>query len=434
MKRRDVMKLGAVAAGAGAGVPGCAVPRMIADMAGADGAAQFNAMLDQQLGKVAQPGLLQRLIGVDPDRARSPEVAAKLAEKDALFRRMLGTLLVTQGFRELPVETQLEPAVQARMWSHLDDIGSTVFEVGDALAALDEPVRANVRKTLGKQPDLPMQLGELIDARAASSGISSARRMQLRQMMSQSAFRLRHGDPGSIIDEYVDKVERVRESGEAHGDALHLAKQLGERSFWRYQHLLAQDPGGGAPLPPPGPPGATPAPTPIPPAAPSPPPVAPPPVAAPPAAPSMAETLTRTARSAALRGDCRTVEVLRGRVMSLDAAYYEASFARDPIISSCRQGVDRTPPSSHAPGAAPGVVPGVPPAGMEVPPPKSSPGSRGLRAGGYMLGIGVLTFGVSTALVSTSAAFLVGMTVGALLFAIGLITLLISAIIAATAD
>jgi hypothetical protein len=417
MKRRDVMKLGAVAAGASVGVPGCAVPRMISSMTGADGAARFNSMLDEQLAKVARPGLLQQLIGEDPARARSPEVAAKLAEKDALFRRMLGALLVTQGFRELPVETQIEPAVQERMWSHLDAIDATVFEVGDTLAALDEPTRTGLRKTLGKRQDLPMEIGEMIDAQAASAGISLARRMQLRKMMSQAGFRLRHGDPGSIIDEYVDKVARVRESGEAHGDALHLAKQLGERSFWRYQHMLAQDPGTGAPAPQP-PAGTVPAgppPAPAPMAAPAPVPLGPP------SERPLVETLTRGAREAALRGDCQTVEALRARVRSLDPAYYEASFARDPVITGCRVGYDQT-------------APGDSPAMQEEPKEQPRPGARGLRTGGYMLGIGVVTFGVSLLLVSASDAFLIGMTVGAILFAIGLITVLISAIIMALAD
>jgi hypothetical protein len=133
------------------------------------------------------------------------------------------------------------------------------------------------------------------------------------------------------------------------------------------------------------------------------------------------------------------VEALRGRVRSLDAAYYEAHFVRDPDIAACREGVDRTPPPaprSAVPGA-PGMA--APPIGMEPPPPRSKPGSRGLRAGGYMLGIGVITFGVSAAIVSGASEGaitlgLIGMTAGALLFSIGLITLLISAIIAASAD
>jgi hypothetical protein len=415
MKRRDVMKLGAVAAGAGIGVPGCAVPRLVSSMSGPEGAAHFNAMLDQQLATMARPGLLQHLIGARSASERSPEVETKLAEKDALFRRMLGTLLVTQGFRELPVETQLDPAVQARMWSHMDDIGATVFEVTDTLAALDETHRARLRTVLEREPDLPMDLGELIDARAASAGISSGSRRQLRRMMSQSAFRMRHGDPSSIIDEYVDKVARVTESTERHGDALHLSKQLGERSFWRYQHLLAQDGGQpGSPQPPPiGPPTAPP---------PQPPPAAQPlPAAQPPPAagqPTL-DALLQSARASAMRGDCKTVEALRQHVLSLDRAYHDAYFATNPLIANCREALT-VPPPTTAPLGTTGPVES-----------KRRPGSTGLRVGGYMLGIGVVVFGVSLLLVGSSEVFLVGLTVGALLFAIGLVTVIISALIMA---
>ena len=50
--------------------------------------------------------------------------------------------------------------------------------------------------------------------------------------------------------------------------------------------------------------------------------------------------------------------------------------------------------------------------------------------GAWLLGIGVVTFGVSAAIVSAGGtALLVGATIGALLFAIGLIVLLVGAII-----
>jgi hypothetical protein len=358
------------------------VPRLVSNMGGPDGAAQFNAMLDRQLAAMAQPGLLQRLIGATGPE-RSPEQAARLAEKDALFRRMLGTLLVTQGFRELPVETQLDPAVQERMWSHMDEIGATVFEVTDTLAALDEPQRAQLRSVLGQRKDLPMEVGEVIDAQAASAGISGARRMQLRSMMSQTSFRLRHGDPGSIIDEYVEKVARMKESTERHGDALRIAKQLGERSFWRYQHLLAQEPG----VPQPG--ASQPQP--------QPPPIAPPPVQVPPAQPAPAQPA--------------------------------------PAQPAPAQPAPAPGPMQPWPGQ-----PGPPsmqpqPVVMQPPPPARRPGSRGLRVGGVMLGIGVVVFGVSALLVDGgSGGALVGLTVGALLFSIGLITILISAIIMAASD
>src|SRR5882672_4961396 len=115
MKRRDVIKLGALAAGA-AGLPSCAVPRMIGEMTGAGGAGAFNAMLDKQLAGLDKPGLLHRLVEAHTGKPMSEVARARIAEKDAAFRQLLGTLLITQGFRELPKDTQVEPAVQDRMW------------------------------------------------------------------------------------------------------------------------------------------------------------------------------------------------------------------------------------------------------------------------------------------------------------------------------
>ncbi|MDB4959233.1 MAG: hypothetical protein JWO36_6802 [Myxococcales bacterium] len=453
MNRRDVMKLGAVAAGATVGAPGCAVPRMLGTLRGGDGAAAFNEMLDEQLARLDKPGFLQRLVTAETKRPLSAEAEAKIAEKDVLFRRMLGTLLITQGFRELPEETQLETAVQTRMWSHIDQIGSSVFEMSDMLAALEPDQRKHIQQRLRDNPDLPMALGETLDDRAAKVGMSNSRRRQLRNMMTQSSFRLRHGDPASIIDEYVGKVERMRESSTRDGAALDLSKRLGEREFWRYQHLLADDPGqpatagsatGGPATGTPGPatrapsaggsasgtPGpatgvASPDPT-----------VVPEPQLAPPSGPApfepkvpMARTLRDAARNAARRGDCGSIEIIGKRVRELDPDYYELVFKPDPVITSCRQGVAKpVPVRRHAAEPAAPVEP------------TAHPGSGGLSAGGYMLGIGFLTGIGGAVLVGIGAESgvavvgVIGLTVAVILVGLGLITLLISALIYAAND
>lgn len=59
-------------------------------------------------------------------------------------------------------------------------------------------------------------------------------------------------------------------------------------------------------------------------------------------------------------------------------------------------------------------------------------GSGAIRVGAEMMGIGILIFGVSAIFVSNGAVpLLIGMTVGAVLFAIGLITLIVGALIKA---
>lgn len=61
--------------------------------------------------------------------------------------------------------------------------------------------------------------------------------------------------------------------------------------------------------------------------------------------------------------------------------------------------------------------------------PKPSPGARPMKWGAIMLGVGLVVFGVSSAIVA-SGVFpgVFGMTVGAVLFAVGLVTLIVGAL------
>ena len=254
MKRRELLKLGAAAtaatAGSALGAPGCvSLPRALEGMADVPSPESFLALLDRQLPVVDRANFVDRFVTDKVGGARTPEVTTAVAEKDALFRRMLRSLLISQGFRDLPPETQLHPAVQERMLEHLDEIGGTVFAVSDMLASLDENERAGVRRALGEDPDLPMAIAGTIDHHASAVGISMKRRLQLRQMMSHSAFRMRHGDPGVVIDEYVSRIERYRPHGDRDPEAMVLTERMGERAFWRYQKQLAAQ---GRPLGPPG--------------------------------------------------------------------------------------------------------------------------------------------------------------------------------------
>jgi hypothetical protein len=61
------------------------------------------------------------------------------------------------------------------------------------------------------------------------------------------------------------------------------------------------------------------------------------------------------------------------------------------------------------------------------------PGGRAIKSGAYMMGIGAITFGFSAIVVNAGTfGFVFGMTAGAVLFAIGLITLIVGAIIRAS--
>ncbi|HEX4416565.1 MAG TPA: hypothetical protein VH165_01645 [Kofleriaceae bacterium] len=378
MKRRDVLKLGA-AATAAAQLPldaGCVVPRATTPptpTTDADGGKAFLTKLDGQLAALDDADFVSRFTRAQLGREPTTAQQAVLDDKDAMFRRMLRTLLITQGFRDQEPATQLDPDVQARMFTHMDEVGATVFEISDMLGSLDASHRPKLRQQLKAQPDLPMALAEAIDAHASRAGVSAKRRLQLRQMMANATFRLRHGDPNTLIDEYVAKVERVKQNGTTDAQALDLAQKLGERAFWKYQHQLAQDAGPQPAAP------TTPAPT----------------TAAPTtAAPTTAAPTTATPTTPAPTTAVPTTAA--------------PAVPQPPQMTSN--------PKPAAPERAP------------------HPGDGALRAAGYLLGIGVVTFGASAALVDASAAFLVGATIGAVLFAIGLVTLIVGAIIYASAD
>lgn len=311
MKRRDILKLGAVAtAGSAIGGAGCATVSPALEGGGSVPSAEsFTATLDRQLSRLDRARFVDELVAARATAPRSPEVTAALAEKDELFRQMLRTLLVTQSFRDLEPEAQLLPEVQERMTGHLDEVGATVFQVSDMLASLDTRQRAQVRSALRDHPDLPMAIAETIDRHA--TGISVKRRVQLRSMMANAAFRMRHGDPASIIDEYVAKVERVQAQGAGDARTLDLAQQVGERAFWRYQQHLAQTPPGAVT------PAAAPA-TPAP-ATPVPAPLAPP-AASVPLAPA-ASTAPGTAAPMAPKYEPAPVRQPRGRTGMRAGAY-----------------------------------------------------------------------------------------------------------------
>ena len=343
MERRDVLKAGALGVAAAASVgPGCAtVPHTGAaggqggqDGQGAERAAgsgaEFLALLDRQLGYVGHAQFVDEFVTRSHGAPRRPDAQRAVDESDDAFRRMLRTLLITQGFRDLSVETQVEPAVQARVADHMDEIDATVFEVADRLAGIDAAQHARVQAALRDKPDLAMQIGEAVDAHAAAAGLSRARRRQFRMMMMQTAFRLKHEAPGRLVDEYTKKVTRMRQDGANSALALAVSERIGHQAFWAYQKRVAQAPGASPPQPLP-------------------------------------------------------------------------------------------PPAPMTPPPAPGGT---------------THKYRLVKAGGAMMGIGAVTFGVSALIVSNGGAngFLVGITVGSILFGLGFLFLIVGAIIAAASD
>jgi hypothetical protein len=142
--------------------------------------------------------------------------------------------------------------------------------------------------------------------------------------------------------------------------------------------------------------------------------------------------LLQNAKDAAARGDCRGAFSLGRYIHQVDAEFFKTNFATDPQLADCVHKVAAEDRANAQRNAWPQPQPGT----NEPEPPKHHAGESGIRAGGYMLGIGLLTFFVSWGLIAATDAFgfVFGMTLGAVLVSIGLLTLLISALIYAAND
>jgi hypothetical protein len=72
------------------------------------------------------------------------------------------------------------------------------------------------------------------DSMAAAAGVSERRRAHTRAILGQTEWRLRAQPPGTVVAEYVDKVERLVASDVASEmRARKLAARLGEETFWQ---------------------------------------------------------------------------------------------------------------------------------------------------------------------------------------------------------
>src|SRR5262245_48384160 len=112
MERRDVLKAGALGAAATAMGACATVPHGETAPGGASAGASglsgddFLALLDRQLGYIGHAHFVDEFVTQASGRARTADVQQAVTASDDAFRRMLRTLVITQGFRDLSVETQ----------------------------------------------------------------------------------------------------------------------------------------------------------------------------------------------------------------------------------------------------------------------------------------------------------------------------------------
>jgi hypothetical protein len=154
-------------------------------------------------------------------------------EADKMARSITQSLYVTGMIADLPLDLQIRPEVQKRIDTAapiMDDaLDRTLTFLRSQTPAQLEHVQAALR-----DENAGAKIIDRFDSMAAAAGVSERRRAHTRAILGQTEWRLRAQPPGTVVAEYVDKVERLVASDVASEmRARKLAARLGEETFWQ---------------------------------------------------------------------------------------------------------------------------------------------------------------------------------------------------------
>jgi hypothetical protein len=140
---------------------------------------------------------------------------------------VIAALWITSTFRDLPAKTRRSPEVQQWMLDEGPAVATAVFTLTEFLEDLMPEERAKLGQALRDDPSLAEAFTTGLAEGARDVGVESERPVQARVVADHVLWRMRHQSVDAVIDEYVDRVDRV-------------CKRAGfDRSEWRT--LLAEE-------------------------------------------------------------------------------------------------------------------------------------------------------------------------------------------------
>lgn len=198
---------GFLGASVGSVVAGCAagtrVPKGPVEVAAA--AEEVLARLDRALlyGE-AKPHPLAGL-----DKGSGFGKGSGAVDDERYVRAVMRSLTVVGILQEVPVEVQLHPSIQRRLWESMADMDFAVHESRRRLAALTEADHRKLREVLSKPGvEVGAEIFASLDRDAAAAGMSTARRLHLRSLGREVTGRLRQS-PQLFADEVLTKLDRA---------------------------------------------------------------------------------------------------------------------------------------------------------------------------------------------------------------------------------
>jgi hypothetical protein len=246
LRRRDVLKLAAAAAAAGAETA-CTPSRPGASPSVTDVASQLDpaaadailAKLDARLAWIDQASLPDDVLPLSKI-PRGPGFDEELARKRALVTKSIRSLYLTGRFLDMPDEMKVHPGVQSRLKAMQPEMDDAVLGMTDLLEQMTPADHRRVQNHLQKDELFGERLAATLERTARDDGLSFQRTFGLRSSILDLTRRMSAQSPGLVIDPVVSKVRRI----EAHPrsdaeESRRLAARVGEQAFWAHQERLA---------------------------------------------------------------------------------------------------------------------------------------------------------------------------------------------------
>ncbi|MCK9462040.1 MAG: DUF308 domain-containing protein [Proteobacteria bacterium] len=164
---------------------------------------------------------------------------------DLIGRQAAGVLSTTQRFRDLPLEVQLHPEIQAYMHRSASDVDDVVWRHTSQIRStglLEDPA---LDAALRSRSNPGLQFLESFDEQAARTGMSAHKRMRLRRIGIESVNRMRHAGAKTALLDVQGKADRMWETAAALGSAAEADRRatilrVGEREYDRRRREVGE--------------------------------------------------------------------------------------------------------------------------------------------------------------------------------------------------
>ncbi len=201
MKRRGFIKTGlaTMAAGASSHPAFAEIIVPMEDNVTQSEMAQFINEMDISMDRIFHSGgkYLKNLI---PDTPTETE--------QNFLKSSLRSLLLIGNFGELSIKGQMHPWMQKRILYSAAEVNHSVATSFDILKDMSDDYKENIKSALIDNPGLGDSILETLNLEARAIGVPAARRRQMRIMGKRIVRRMRHS-PEMLIDEYVNKAEKL---------------------------------------------------------------------------------------------------------------------------------------------------------------------------------------------------------------------------------